>query len=184
MAPNSENEAPGPGQQTLHVWSKPADQQDGARLSTGQRQQDGRGTPNARPTIADAVSMIKKEDFANVASTPCARQGFLAGIASGAGLGGLKFVLQGAPIRTSLNRSGNATKAANWAVGIFVLGSMASYEYCQYQRRSERLQMKRHIEVVSEKRREQARKAAEDKREQPRLEQGRQAAQKPWYRPW
>ncbi|POR36139.1 Cytochrome c oxidase protein 20, mitochondrial [Tolypocladium paradoxum] len=169
MAPNSENEPPNPSQKTLHVWSRPVEQRDGQQ----QQQQDGSGTPNARPTITDAVSMIKKEDFANVASTPCARQGFLTGIASGAGLGGLKFVLHG-----------NANKAANWAVGMFVLGSVASYEYCQYQRRSERTQMKRHIEVVSENRREQARKAAEEKREQLRLEQEREAAQKPWYKPW
>ncbi|KND89330.1 Cytochrome c oxidase protein 20, mitochondrial [Tolypocladium ophioglossoides CBS 100239] len=173
MAPNSENEPPNPNQKTLHVWSKPVEQKDEAQSSTGQLQQDGSGTPNTRPTITDAVSMIKKEDFANVASTPCARQGFLTGIASGAGLGGLKFVLQG-----------NATKSANWAVGIFVLGSVASYEYCQYQRRSERIQMKRHIEVVTQNKREQARKAAEDKREQLRLEQEQKASQRPWYKPW
>lgn len=39
--------------------------------------------------------MIKKDDFTNVANTPCARQGFLTGIASGAGVGGLKFVING-----------------------------------------------------------------------------------------
>lgn len=79
---------------------------------------------------------------------------------------------------------GNAVKAANWAVGMFVLGSTASYEYCQYLRRAERIQMKRHIEVVSENKRELARKAAEEKQAQLRLEQERIAAQKPWYKFW
>lgn len=45
--------------------------------------------------------------------------------------------------------------------------------------------MKRHIEVVSENKREQARKAAEGKKEQLQLEQERMAAaQKPWYKFW
>lgn len=107
MAPNSEIEPPNPNQnqKTLHVWSKPVEQKDEAQSLPGQQQQDGPGTPSTRPTITDAVSMIKKEDFANVASTPCARQGFLAGIASGAGLGGLKFVLHGAPTSNSADCS-------------------------------------------------------------------------------
>lgn len=67
---------------------------------------------------------------------------------------------------------------------MFVLGSTASYEYCQYLRRAERIQMKRHIEVVSENKRELARKAVEEKKEQIRLEQERIAAQKPWYKFW
>lgn len=80
--------------------------------------------------------------------------------------------------------TGNAIKAANWAVGMFVLGSMASYEYCQYLRRGERIQMKRHIEVVTENKREQARKLAEEKREQARIERERIAVQRPWYKFW
>ncbi|KAJ6441016.1 Cox20/FAM36A [Purpureocillium lavendulum] len=169
MAPNNPSETtPSPDQKTLHVWSKPIEQKDG-------QSQDGSGTPSpqGRPTLTDAVATIKSEDFVNVASTPCARNGFLTGIASGAGVGGLKFVLQG-----------NAIKAANWAVGIFVLGSTLSYEYCQYQRRVEKIQMKRHIEIVSENRREQARKLAEEKKEKVRIEQDIKAAQRPWYRFW
>ncbi|PHH85903.1 hypothetical protein CDD83_11019 [Cordyceps sp. RAO-2017] len=159
-----------PGQKTLHLWSKPLDGADAPQDGAA----SGDAAGSTRPTLSDAVATIKKDDFVNVASTPCARQGFLTGIASGAGLGGLKFVLQG-----------NATKAANWAVGIFVLGSVASYEYCQYRRRAERIQMKRHIEIVSEARREQARRLAEEKEEQRlRLEQERVSAQRPWYRFW
>ncbi|OAQ66422.1 hypothetical protein VFPPC_14334 [Pochonia chlamydosporia 170] len=168
MAPNIENAQPDPNQKTLHVWSKPIEQ-----LEQPDNQGNDKNTNNGRPTISDAVGMIKTEDFANVHNTPCARQGFLTGIATGAGFGGLRFVLKG-----------NAVNAANWAVGMFVLGSTASYEYCQYLRRAERIQMKRHIEVVSENKRELARKAAEEKKEQIRLEQERIAAQKPWYKFW
>lgn len=76
---------PNPGEKTLHVWSKPIDE---AGSPTVQN-------PNERPTISGAVAMIKADDFTNVANTPCARQGFLTGIASGAGLGGLNFVVRG-----------------------------------------------------------------------------------------
>lgn len=44
--------------------------------------------------------------------------------------------------------------------------------------------MKRHIEVVTENKRELARKAAEEKKEQLRLEKEQWAAQKPWYKVW
>ncbi|KHN97174.1 Cytochrome oxidase biogenesis protein, Cox20 subunit [Metarhizium album ARSEF 1941] len=168
MAPNVENAQANPNQKTLHVWSKAIEEPD-----ESQSQGADKKANSARPTISGAVSMIKTEDFTNVHNTPCARQGFLTGIAAGTGIGGLRFVL-----------SGNAVKAANWAVGMFILGSTASYEYCQYLRRAERIQMKRHIEVVSENRREQARKADKEKKEQMRLEQERIAAQRPWYKFW
>lgn len=71
-----------PNQKTLNVWSKPVGEQDAAN-------------PNRQPTIADAVSTIKAEDFKNVANTPCARNGLLTGIASGFGVGGLRFILSG-----------------------------------------------------------------------------------------
>lgn len=69
-----------PKDKTLNVWSKPIDQN---------------ATTSAPPTISDAVSMIKPEDFTKIAETPCARNGFLMGIASGFGVGGLRFILTG-----------------------------------------------------------------------------------------
>lgn len=98
MAPNSDNSdngQPGPNQKTLHVWSKPIEQNDQVPGSpdVGSRP-DGSKTDTKSP-ISQAISMIKAEDFTNVAGTPCARQGFITGIASGAGIGGLKFVLRG-----------------------------------------------------------------------------------------
>lgn len=44
--------------------------------------------------------------------------------------------------------------------------------------------MKRHIEVVSENRREQARRLAEERKEQLLLDKDTQAAAKPWYKLW
>ncbi|KAF5601507.1 Cox20 FAM36A [Fusarium pseudocircinatum] len=169
MASNPQEGQPMPGDKTLHVWSKPIEQNEATTVNG----EHGATPTNNRPTISEAVSMIKKDDFANVANTPCARQGFITGIASGAGIGGLRFVLKG-----------NPGSAANWAVGMFVLGSMASYEWCQYLRREERRQMKRHIEVVSENRREQARKIQEARHEHDKLEAEKKAAVKPWYKVW
>ncbi|KAF4957709.1 hypothetical protein FGADI_2948 [Fusarium gaditjirri] len=168
MASNPQQDGqPMPGDKTLHVWSKPIEQNEATTVNG----EHGPVPSNNRPTISEAVSMIKKDDFTNVANTPCARQGFITGIASGAGIGGLRS-------------EGNPGSAANWAVGVFVLGSMASYEWCQYLRREERRQMKRHIEVVSENRREQARKIQEARREHDRLEAEKKAAVKPWYKVW
>lgn len=69
-----------PNQKTLSVWSKPV---------------EGKDATNERPTITEAVGMIKSEDFSNIANTPCARTGFLNGIGAGFGMGGLRFILGG-----------------------------------------------------------------------------------------
>lgn len=69
-------------------------------------------------------------------------------------------------------------------MGMFLAGSMASYEYCQYLRRAERRQMKRHIEVVTENKREQAKKLAEAREKHKALEEERKAAERPWYKVW
>lgn len=76
-----------PNQKALNVWAKPVDQHDGAATN-----------PNRQPTITEAVSTIKPEDFKSVANTPCARNGFLTGIASGFGVGGLRFILTGSSL--------------------------------------------------------------------------------------
>ena len=69
-----------PNHKTVNVWSKPITEQD----ATG-----------SQPTISEAVSTIKPEDFANIGNTPCARNSLLTGIGAGFGLGGLRFVLGG-----------------------------------------------------------------------------------------
>jgi cytochrome c oxidase assembly protein subunit 20 len=91
MASNPQDGQSMPGDKTLHVWSKPIEQNEATTVNG----EHGATPTNNRPTISEAVSMIKKDDFTNVANTPCARQGFITGIASGAGIGGLRFVLKG-----------------------------------------------------------------------------------------
>ena len=46
-------------------------------------------------TVSDAVKTIKPEDFLSVTNTPCARDGFMGGIISGALVGGIRFVMSG-----------------------------------------------------------------------------------------
>ncbi|KAM0262466.1 hypothetical protein ACHAQJ_001720 [Trichoderma viride] len=153
MAPTNDNERPNPNDKVLHVWSKPIEEGDQVPgLQGSDKNPDG--TPKSQSAFSEAVSMIKKEDFTNVANTPCARQGLLTGIGAGAGFGGLKFVIQ------------------------------ASYEFCQYQRRAEKIQMKRHIEVVTQNKKEQARKLAEERRERQRIEEERKARNRAWYKFW
>lgn len=56
---------------------------------------DDASKPNKRPTISEAVSNIKTDDFVNVTNTPCARNGFMTGIIGAGGVGGVKFLLSG-----------------------------------------------------------------------------------------
>lgn len=77
--------------------------------------------------------------------------------------------------------AGNIGRASNLAAGLFVVGSMASYEYCQYLRRCERRDMKRNIEIVHGSRKEKAKKLAEEKTKQ---EEESKSARKPWYKFW
>jgi cytochrome c oxidase assembly protein subunit 20 len=84
MASNAGPRPPNPNDKILNVWSKPIEQGD-----------DGTTNHNAQPTLTDAVSSIKPDDFKNIAATPCARNAFLTGIASGFGAGGLRFVVRG-----------------------------------------------------------------------------------------
>lgn len=76
-------------------------------------------------------------------------------------------------------------KSANWAVGSGVAISILAYEYCQYQRRVERANMKRVVEVVSKKQAE-LKKQEEEKK----LQSNTKAApadkttSKAWYKFW
>lgn len=77
-------------------------------------------------------------------------------------------------------------KAANWAVGSGAILSIVAYEYCQYQRRVERGNMKRVVEVVTKKQAEEKRLADEKKRLQQQEQEAaaQKAAQKSWYKIW
>ncbi|KAJ3496833.1 hypothetical protein NLG97_g2365 [Lecanicillium saksenae] len=146
------------------AWSTPLRATDGPDDNSASKQ---------RPTISDAVASIKTEDFANIANTPCSRNGFMTGIVTGAAAGGLKIIIRA-----------NWASAANWAVGMFVMGATASYEYCQYNRRTEKRNMKRAVEVHAENQRAQAQKMAEQRELARKLEEERKAAERRWYKFW
>lgn len=77
-------------------------------------------------------------------------------------------------------------KSANWAVGSGVALSILAYEYCQYQRRVERANMKRVVEVVSKKQAD-LKKKEEEKKLQSRAETVAAADKtnsKAWYKFW
>jgi len=77
-------------------------------------------------------------------------------------------------------------KAANWAVGGFVLLSLGSYEYCQAKRREEKFKLKRITEVYDQRQAE-ARRQAEEARKRKQEDQeaaARKAAEKRWYKFW
>lgn len=77
-------------------------------------------------------------------------------------------------------------KSANWAVGSGVAISILAYEYCQYQRRVERANMKRVVEVVSKKQADM-RKQEEEKKLQSTTNKAAPAdknTSKAWYKFW
>ncbi|KAK1776659.1 hypothetical protein QBC45DRAFT_212314 [Copromyces sp. CBS 386.78] len=150
----------------------------------GQPQQQQQQHTNRIP-ISDAISSIKPQDFLSVHETPCARQGFMTGIGSGASIGVLRWIM-GLPI----------PKAANWGVGCGILGAMAQYEYCQWQRRKEKEKMQRVVAVYTKKQAESRAKEAKERREKaeggevtqevvPGKGKGEGEAQKKsWYKFW
>ncbi|TRX95726.1 hypothetical protein FHL15_003280 [Xylaria flabelliformis] len=131
------------------------------------------GRPS-RPTFKDGMQSIKSDDFFRVHQIPCAREGFMTGIGAGAAVGvGRYFV------------GARASKAANWAFGAFLLGSVIQWEYCQAQRRKERAAMARVVEVIDRKQAEKNAQAAETARLRREAEErARQEAEKRWYKFW
>ena len=81
--PNSAGQPVDPNQKTLSVWSKPVEAKD---------------VTNERPSISEAVSTIKPEDFSNLANYPCTRNALLHGIGAGFGMGGVRFIVGGRSI--------------------------------------------------------------------------------------
>ncbi|KAM0277264.1 hypothetical protein ACHAQH_005922 [Verticillium albo-atrum] len=147
---------------------------DPADFKTNFPQQQGEG-----PTVGDAMKTIKPEDFLSVSQAPCARDGYIAGIISGGLVGGIRFIMK-API----------PKVANWAVGSTLAGAAASYEYCQWKRRQERVRMRRTVEVYHEAMADKHKKEAEARREaRDEAAKAKEAAtaaakQSAWYKFW
>ncbi|KAK3391328.1 hypothetical protein B0T20DRAFT_423411 [Sordaria brevicollis] len=141
-----------------------------------QQQQDKSKNNTTRVSLTEVVNTIKPEDFLSVHETPCARQGFMTGIGSGAGIGVLRWIM-GLPI----------PKAANWGVGCGIVGAMAQYEYCQYLRRKEKEKMQRVVAVYTKKQAETRAKEAKERREkaeQEKQEPVKAEGGKSWYKFW
>ncbi|KAL0468332.1 cytochrome oxidase biogenesis protein, Cox20 subunit [Neurospora intermedia] len=150
-----------------------------------QQQQKPKPTTHSsnRISLSEVASTISPSDFLSVHETPCARQGFMTGIGAGAGIGVLRWIM-GLPI----------PKAANWGVGCGIVGAMAQYEYCQWQRRKEKEKMQRVVAVYTKKQAENRAKEAKEAKE--KAEKGEVQVQgmsmtapgggekKSWYKFW
>ncbi|KAI1074007.1 hypothetical protein F5B20DRAFT_586723 [Whalleya microplaca] len=140
----------------------------------GQQQKNPGQQQHQQPGIKEGFESIKTADFLHVHRVPCAREGFLTGIGAGA-VAGMGRYVAGARI----------PKAANWAFGVFFLGSIIQWEYCRAQRAKEHAAMARVVEVMDRK---QAEKKAQME-EAARLRQEERARQeaekkKSWYKFW
>ncbi|KAG6357803.1 hypothetical protein INS49_013682 [Diaporthe citri] len=131
--------------------------------------------PNKRATVGEAFKTIKSDDILKVHQAPCSRDGFITGIGSGAAVGFLRYII-GAPV----------PKSANWAVGSGVAISILAYEYCQYQRRVERANMKRVVEVVGKKQADMKRQEEEKKLQSTTVKAAPadKTTNKAWYKFW
>ncbi|KAL7619851.1 hypothetical protein AAE478_010396 [Parahypoxylon ruwenzoriense] len=136
---------------------------------------EGQANPSP-PSIKEGIQSIKSDDFLSVHKIPCARQGFMTGIASGAVVGMGRY-LKGGPV----------PKAANWAFGAFFIGCIAQWEYCRAQRSNERAAIARVVEVMDRKQAEKKAKAVEEARlKEEAAERARQeaVARRSWYKFW
>ncbi|KFA62029.1 hypothetical protein S40285_02150 [Stachybotrys chlorohalonatus IBT 40285] len=167
MAPSDQSGPAAPNSERI-LYSRPIDQTQPSSAVAP--------PPPGKTSVQQVLSEIKPDDFAKIGSTPCAGQGFLSGIGAGAGLGGLRFI-----------QKGSLKGSANWAVGAFLLGSIVSYEYCQYRRRAERIALKREVEIVNEQKRQEYERVAEERRKQ-EAQQALLASPpksgQPWYKFW
>ncbi|KAI0968380.1 hypothetical protein F4678DRAFT_198788 [Xylaria arbuscula] len=137
----------------------------------GTEEQPGR---QPRPTIKEGFQSIKSDDFLKLHHIPCARDGLMTGIGAGAAIGAGRYFT-----------GAKAPKAANWAFGAFLLGSIIQWEYCQVQRRKERAAMARAVEIIDRKQAEKKAQAAEAARlRREAAENAQQQAQKSWYKFW
>ncbi|KAI0382400.1 hypothetical protein F5Y04DRAFT_45717 [Hypomontagnella monticulosa] len=142
-------------------------------------QADGATEESKKPagaTLEEAFKSIKADDFLHVHEMPCTRQSLMTGIGSGAAVGVGKYIL-GRPV----------PKASNWAFGVFFISSILQYEYCHWQRRTERAAVARAVEVMDKKQAEkkaQAQEAARLKQEAQEREKQEAAAKRSWYKFW
>ncbi|KAG9026024.1 hypothetical protein FS837_004750 [Tulasnella sp. UAMH 9824] len=81
------------------------------------------------PSLQDYSKALKQvsvvDDFKRLPEIPCARNSLMYGIASGAGIGALRYLNAG------------PKPAANWAMGAFVFISCTSWAVCRRERAQE-----------------------------------------------
>ncbi|KAL4871008.1 hypothetical protein BDV12DRAFT_194920 [Aspergillus spectabilis] len=107
-------------------------------------------------SVTEAMKSMSLNKATSFYKTPCARDSLLLGIGAGFGVGGVRGVLGG---RRAI------WTACNWAVGVFAITSLATYEFCQRRRIQELDGMKQAVELMKElkikKQREKEQQAAE-----------------------
>ncbi|KAI1822569.1 hypothetical protein F4861DRAFT_540846 [Xylaria intraflava] len=126
-----------------------------------------------RPTFTDGVQSIKSDDFFRVHQMPCARDGFMTGIGAGTVVGAVRYIA-----------GARVPKAANWACGAFLLGSIIQYEYCQAQRRKELAAVARAVQIMDRREAEKKARATEVMRLRQEAEEKARQDQKSWYKFW
>ncbi|KAF4537584.1 Cox20/FAM36A [Lasiodiplodia theobromae] len=159
----------------------PAASGDNPNVMPGGTQHTAGGEKIGGVSLSDGFKTIQPKDFLEIHKYPCVREAILTSIGTGFGTGGL-MAIWGKSI----------AKSCNWAAGVFVFTSMASYEFCKQKQRLEREGMARAVEIMDRKREEKRAKRQEiiaarrkAKEESDRLEEERMnAAQKPWWKVW
>ncbi|KAH7322815.1 hypothetical protein B0I35DRAFT_510077 [Stachybotrys elegans] len=169
----SNGQQPASGGKNLQEWSTPLEH---PAQGTGASSNAEALPPQSQPTLKEAFSTIKAEDFVNIGKVPCAKGGLMTGIGAGFGAGLLRAVA-----------GGTFLKSGHWAVGTFVVTGTAAYEYCLYSKRQERLQLKRAIEIANEEKRIEAMEKMRIEAEQKRLKEEQQkqnTVPRSWWKFW
>ncbi|KAG8955872.1 hypothetical protein FRC04_006319 [Tulasnella sp. 424] len=102
---------------------------DNLAKTTGDTSEKPTSSTTSNPSLQDYSKALKQvsvvDDFKRLPEIPCARNSLMYGIASGAGIGALRY----------LNAGPKA--AANWAMGAFVFISCTAWTVCRRERAQE-----------------------------------------------
>ncbi|CAI7592149.1 hypothetical protein N7533_006807 [Penicillium manginii] len=105
-------------------------------------------------SYSEVIGSFSASELSTFHKAPCARESLLTGIGAGFGIGGMRAVFGGMRSLWS---------AGNWAVGIFAISSLASYEICRRRRIEELHGMTEAVGLmkqVKEKKQQEKEKAA------------------------
>ncbi|KAK7729019.1 hypothetical protein SLS57_002251 [Botryosphaeria dothidea] len=159
----------------------PAAPRDNPNIMPGGTQHTAGGENMEGVRLSEGFKTIQPKDFFEIHKYPCVREALLTSIGTGFGTGGL-MAIWGKSI----------AKSSNWAAGVFMFTSFASYEFCKQKRRLEREGMARAVEIMDRKREDKKNKRQEiiearrkAKEEADRLEEEQmKASQKSWWKFW